>query len=174
MISRLNFFHTSGLADISNEPVFFTVFLYHYTGRPALSTERIHQYIPKSFNSSPGGLPGNDDSGAMGAFLTFSVMGLFPVAGQNVYLISPPFVEEISIKHPITGKTATIRNVGFDASYKNIYVQSAKVNGKPWTKSWIGHEFFTEGWTLELVLGAKESKWGTDLKDRPPSWSVSS
>lgn len=168
MISRLDFFHTSGLADISNEPVFFTVFLYHYTGRPALSTERIHQYVPSDFNSSPGGLPGNDDSGAMGAFLVFSVMGLFPVAGQNVYLISPPFVEEISIKHPVTGKTATVRNIGFDASYKNIYVQSAKVNGKPWTKSWIGHEFFTEGWTLELVLGAKESKWGTALKDRPP------
>ncbi|PTB64583.1 glycoside hydrolase family 92 protein [Trichoderma citrinoviride] len=172
MISRLDFFHTSGLADISNEPVFFTVFLYHYTGRPGLSTKRIHQYVPADFNSSPGGLPGNDDSGAMGAFLVFSVMGLFPVAGQNVYLISPPFVEEISIRHPVTGKTATVRNIGFDASYDKIFVQSAKVNGKPWTRSWIGHEFFTEGWTLELVLGAEESGWGRDVKDRPPSWTL--
>ncbi|KAK1244671.1 hypothetical protein MKX07_003470 [Trichoderma sp. CBMAI-0711] len=171
MISRLDFFHTSGLADISNEPVFFTVFLYHYTGRPGLSTKRIHQYVPADFNSSPGGLPGNDDSGAMGAFLVFSVMGLFPVAGQNVYLISPPFVEEINIRHPVTGKTATVRNIGFDASYEKIYVQSARVNGRPWTRSWIGHEFFTEGWTLELVLGAEESGWGRDVKDRPPSWS---
>ncbi|KAH0491585.1 hypothetical protein TgHK011_003010 [Trichoderma gracile] len=171
MISRLDFFHTSGLADISNEPVFFTVFLYHYTGRPGLSTKRIHQYVPADFNSSPGGLPGNDDSGAMGAFLVFSVMGLFPVAGQNVYLISPPFVEEISIRHPVTGKTATVRNIGFDASYERIYVQSARVNGRPWTRSWIGHEFFTEGWTLELVLGTEESGWGRDVKDRPPSWS---
>src|SRR5699024_11126610 len=98
---------------------------------PALSTERIHTYIPKSFNSSPGGLPGNDDSGAMGAFLFFSVMGLFPVAGQNVYLISPPFFEEISIRSPQTGKTATVRNIGFVPSYKKVYVQKATVNGKP-------------------------------------------
>ncbi|OAQ82266.1 alpha-1,2-mannosidase subfamily [Purpureocillium lilacinum] len=169
-IKRLDFFHTSGLADISNEPVFLTVYLYHYAGRPALSMERIHTYIPKSFNSSPGGLPGNDDSGAMGAFLFFSVMGLFPVAGQNVYLISPPFFEEISIRSPQTGKTATVRNIGFDPSYKKVYVQKATVNGKPWTKSWIGHEFFTEGWTLELTLGTKESDWGTKPGDRPPSW----
>ncbi|POR30910.1 Glycoside hydrolase family 92 protein [Tolypocladium paradoxum] len=171
-ISRLDFFHTIGLADISNEPVFLTVFLYHYAGRPSLSAQRIHTYIPASFNASPGGLPGNDDSGAMGAFIFFSVMGLFPVAGQNVYLINPPFFEEVSIRSPLTGKTATVRNVGFDPAYKNLHIQRATVNGKEWTKSWIGHEFFTEGWTLELVLGTEESTWGTKPEDRPPSWRI--
>jgi putative alpha-1,2-mannosidase len=169
-ISRLDFFHTSGLADISNEPVFLTVFLYHYAGRPSLSAQRIHTYIPSSFNSSWGGLPGNDDSGAMGAFFFFSVLGLFPVAGQNVYLITPPFFEEVNVTSPATGKTATIRNVNFDSGYEALHVQSATVNGEPWTKSWIGHEFFTEGWTLELTLGDEESDWGTDPEDRPPSW----
>ncbi len=170
-IKRLDYFHTIGLADISNEPVFLTVFLYHYAGRPSLSAERIHTYIPKSFNSEPGGLPGNDDSGAMGSFLFFSVLGLFPVAGQNVYLINPPFFEEVSIKSPQTGKTATVRCKNFDPSYKDIYVQRATVNGEPWTKSWIGHEFFSEGWTLELELGGEESDWGADAADRPPSWN---
>ncbi|KAH7312258.1 glycoside hydrolase family 92 protein [Stachybotrys elegans] len=169
-ISRLDFFHTSGLADISNEPVFLTVFLYHYAGRPSLSAERIHTYIPAYFNSTLGGLPGNDDSGAMGAFLFFSVIGLFPVAGQNVYLIIPPFFEEVNITSPETGKTATIRNVNFDPSYEAVHVQRATVNGEPWTRSWIGHEFFTAGWTLELELGADESDWGTAVEDRPPSW----
>ncbi|KJZ74641.1 hypothetical protein HIM_05991 [Hirsutella minnesotensis 3608] len=171
LVSRLDFFHTSGLADISNEPVFLTVNLYHYAGRPSLSAKRAHTYIPSRFNDSPGGLPGNDDSGAMGAFFFFSTMGLFPVAGQNVYLISPPFFEEVNITSPLTGKTATIRNVGFDPSYQNLSVQRATVNGRPWTKSWIGHEFFTEGWTLELFLGDKESDWGTRPGDRPPSWT---
>ncbi len=146
--------------------------MYHYAGRPALSASRIHTYIPKSFNSSPGGLPGNDDSGAMGSFLFFSVLGLFPVAGQNVYLINPPFFEEISIKSPQTGKTATVRSKGFDPTYKRIYIQSATVNGKPWTRSWIGHEFFSEGWTLELELGEAESSWGWKTEDRPPSFAA--
>ncbi len=84
-IARLDFFHQSGLADISNEPVFLTAFLYHYVGRPALSARRIHTYVPASFRAAPDGLPGNDDSGAMGAFLLFSGLGLFPVTGQNGY-----------------------------------------------------------------------------------------
>ncbi|KAI2615305.1 glycoside hydrolase family 92 protein [Hypoxylon sp. NC1633] len=169
-IQRLDFFHTSGLADISNEPVFSTVYLYHYAGRPGLSTKRLHTYIPASFNSSPGGLPGNDDSGSMGAFVVFGMMGLFPIAGQDVYLISAPFFQAVNITNPMTGNTAQIKTIGFDSSYENIYVQSVKVNGQPWTKSWIGHAFFREGWTMELVLGNQESEWGSQLEDRPPSW----
>ncbi|KHN99089.1 glycosyl hydrolase, family 92 protein [Metarhizium album ARSEF 1941] len=171
-VSRLDYFHESGLADISNEPVFLTVYLYHYAGRPGLSTRRAHQYIPSSFNNTNGGLPGNDDSGAMGSFLFFSVMGLFPVAGQNVYLINAPFLQEVSVRNPVTGKRATVRALNFDAAYKNVYVHKATVNGQPWTKSWIGHEFFSEGWTLELTLGNTESDWGRKAADRPPSWTV--
>lgn len=169
-IDRLNFFHTSGLADISNEPVFSTVYLYHYAGRPGLSTARLHTYIPASFNDSNGGLPGNDDSGAMGAFVAFGMLGLFPVAGQDVYLLSAPFFAAVNVTSPLTGKTARISTVGFDAAYENIYILNVTVNGKPWTKSWIGHALFTEGWTVEIALGNKESSWGTKVEDRPPSW----
>ncbi|KAI0130399.1 glycoside hydrolase family 92 protein [Xylariales sp. AK1849] len=168
-ISRLDYFHTSGLADISNEPVFSTVYLYHYAGRPALSTKRLHTYIPSYFNNTDGGLPGNDDSGSMGAFVVFGMLGLFPIAGQNVYLISAPFFEEVSVKNGITGNTATIKTLGFDAAYQNVYIQNVTVNGEAWTKNWIGHELFTEGWTLEIALGSEESEWGTKVEDRPPS-----
>ncbi|KAI2463901.1 glycoside hydrolase family 92 protein [Annulohypoxylon bovei var. microspora] len=169
-IQRLDFFHTSGLADISNEPVFSTVYLYHYAGRPGLSAKRLHTYIPASFNASHDGLPGNDDSGSMGAFVVFGMMGLFPIAGQDVYLISAPFFKQVNITSPLTGNTAQIKTVGFDAGYENIYIQNITVNGQPWTKSWIGHAFFHHGWTMELVLGEQESEWGTKLEDRPPSW----
>lgn len=192
-LKRLDFFHTSGLADIGNEPVFLTVYMPHYAGRPALSAQRAHSCkspihttpfpkmqreltpnpdIPSRFNTSQAGLPGNDDSGAMASFTLFSMLGLFPNPGQNVYFISPPFFESISIAHPISNKTATIRNVNFDSTFKNIYVQSAKLNGEEYTRNWIGHEFFEQGWTLELVLGAEESKWGTRVEDRPPSMSM--
>ena len=170
-IKRLDYLHESGLLDISNEPSELVVYQYHYAGRPGLSAERIHSYIPSLFNSSINGLPGNVDSGASGSFIAFAMSGLFPVAGQNVYLISPPFFESVSYKNAITGKTATIRNVNFDPTYKNIYVKSAKLNGKRYTKNWIGHELFTEGMTLELTLGSSESDWGTRDEDLPPSTS---
>jgi putative alpha-1,2-mannosidase len=171
-ISRLDFFHDSGLADLGNEPVFLTVYHYHYAGRPGFSSKRVHGYIPSRFNTSTSGLPGNDDSGAMGAFTAFSMMGLFPNPGQNVYLITAPFFEEISITHPQTNRTAVIRSVNFDPAYKRIYIQGVRLNGHVYTKNWIGHDFFTEGWTLELVLGEAESDWGKPQEDRPPSLST--
>ncbi|CAI6338616.1 unnamed protein product [Periconia digitata] len=175
-INRLDFFHSSGLADIGNEPVFLTVYMPHYAGRPGLSAKRVRDYIPSRFNASLPGLPGNDDSGAMASFLLFSTMGLFPNPGQNVYLISPPFFESVSVTNALTNKTATIKNVNYSAGNgttgSNVWIQNATFNGEPWTKSWIGHEFFTEGGLLELTLGNAESEWGTREEDRPPSMSV--
>jgi putative alpha-1,2-mannosidase len=98
-------------------------------------------------------------------------MGLFPNPGQNVYLITPPFFPSVSIRSPVTGKTATIVAENFDPSYTSIYIQSATLDGVLYTKNWIDHSFFTEGKQLVLRLGAKESAWGTNLGDLPPSLS---
>lgn len=168
-VRRLDYLHDTRITYIGNEPSFLTVFQYHYAGRPALSAKRAHFYIPAFFKVTPDGLPGNDDSGAMGSFVAFSMMGLFPNPGQDVYFIIPPFFSSVSITSPATGKTATIKNINFDPSYKNIYIQSATLNGQPYTKNWIDHSFFTEGKELVLTLGSQESKWGTEVKDLPPS-----
>lgn len=168
---RLDFLHDSGLLYIGDEQAFLPVFQYHYAGRPALSSVRAHSYIPSQFNSSLNGIPGNDDSGAMGSFVVLSMMGLYPVYGQDVYLITPPFFKEISIRNDVTGNVATIRNLNFDPTYQNIYIQQARLNGKPWTNNWISHSFFLDGGVLELELGPKESAWGTRAQDLPPSIS---
>lgn len=169
--TRLSFLHNSGLLYVGDEQSFLTVYQFHYAGRPGLSAKQAHAYIPSLFNTSVSGIPGNDDSGAMGSFIVFSMMGLWPVAGQDVYLITPPFFKEISVQNPLTGKVATIRNINFDPSYKAIYIQSATRDGTPWTKNWLSHDFFTHGGVLELALGEKESDWGTKVEDLPPSMS---
>lgn len=170
-IRRLQYFHTSGLLYLGDEQAFLTVYQFHYAGRPGLSALQAHAYIPSQFNTTHVGIPGNDDSGAMGSFAVFSMLGIWPVPGQSVYLLNPPFFKEVSLTHPITGKTAIIRNIGFDPSYKNIYIQKAALNGTPYTKNWITHGFFLEGGILELTLGSEESTWGTKIDDLPPSLS---
>lgn len=170
-VKRLDYLHDQMITYIGNEPSFLTVFQYHYAGRPGLSAKRAHFYIPKFFSPIFGGLPGNDDSGTMGAFLAFAMMGLFPNPGQDVYLITPPFFESVNVTSPVTGNTATIMNVGFDASYEAIYIQKAELDGKPYTKNWIDHSFFLEGKELVLHLGKNESDWGTKIEDLPPSLS---
>lgn len=172
-VSRLDFLHeTTGLLYVGDEQAFLPVYQYHYAGRPGKSAARIHTYIPSQFNTSTNGIAGNDDSGAMGSFVALSMMGIFPNPGQDVYFITPPFFPSVSITNQITGKTATIKNINFDAAYTNIYVQSATLNGEAYTKNYLTHSFFLEGGTLELTLGPVESTaWGTGEQDVPPSSS---
>ena len=171
-LQRLETLHESGVLYMGDEQAFLTAFLYHYAGRPGLSAKKTHELIPSMFNDTVGGIPGNDDSGAMGTFVLFSMMGIFPSAGQNVYFIIPPYFPSISITNPETGKRATIINYNFDPSYKKIYIQSAMLNGRPYTRNWVSHNFFLNGGTLELVLGETESTWGTRQEDVPPSLST--
>lgn len=178
-VTRLDYLHDRNITYIGNEPAFLTVFQYHYAGRPAKSTSRVRAYIPDYFSPTPAGLPGNDDSGAMGSFVAMAMMGLFPNPGQSVYLLTVPFFESVSIVSPLTGKTATLRTVNW-AEYNtanttgaaaggNGFIQSATLDGVPYTRNWIGHDFFAEGRELVLVLGKEESAWGTGLEDLPPS-----
>lgn len=169
--SRLQYFHNSGIVYMGNEPNLLPVFQYHYAGRPDLSTRQIHAYIPGLFHTGTDGIPGNDDSGAMGSFIAFSMMGLYPVAGQDVYLISPPFFAEVSVRNPQSGNTAVVRNIGFDPGYENVYVKRVTRDGEEWTKNWIGHDFFVQGGILEVELGLEDERadWGTKEADLPPS-----
>jgi putative alpha-1,2-mannosidase len=107
------------------------------------------------------------------------MMGLFPNPGQDVYLLTVPFFETVSIVSPLTGKTATLRvvnwseynaaNVSGAAAGGNGFIQSATLDGKPYTRNWVGHDFFKEGRELVLVLGKEEGSWGTRPEDLPPS-----
>ncbi|KAK3316399.1 glycosyl hydrolase family 92-domain-containing protein [Apodospora peruviana] len=178
-VERLTFFHESGIAYMGNEQAFLPVFQFHYAGRPGLSSYWSHRYIPSQFNATVNGIPGNDDC-AMGAFSAFVMMGFFPVAGQDVYLLTPPFFREVKLKARQEGnKWAVIRVRNFDPVSNGvggdgrIYIQRAWLNGRPYTKSWITHAFFVKGGVLEYEVGEKEGReWGTAETDRPPSYAA--
>lgn len=169
-LRRLRFIIDSGLLEITNEPSFLVPFLPHYASRPYESSKNVHNLVEQYFNTSAGGLPGNDDSGTMSAWLVFVMLGIFPNAGQNVYFLTAPFFENWSITNQITGKTANMRVVNGTFG-KGLLIDKVWVNGEEWYSNWIGHEFFTEGWTMEMELREQESGWGMGLYDMPPSLS---
>ncbi|KAF2757600.1 glycoside hydrolase family 92 protein [Pseudovirgaria hyperparasitica] len=168
-VKRLDYLHDQNITYIGNEPSFLTVFQYHYAGRPAKSALRSHFYIPRFFSTTPAGLPGNDDSGAMGSFVAMSMMGLFPNPGQDVYFIIPPYFPSVSITSPATNKTASVRVTNFDPTYAAVYIQNVTLDGQPYTRNWIDHSFFTDGKELVITVGSTESAWGTRVEDLPPS-----
>jgi len=170
-VDRLNYYHTEDIVNMGNEQAFLTTYQFHHAGRPGRSSYWVHEYIPAQFNASINGIPGNDDC-AMGAFTTLAMMGFFPVAGQSVYLLSPPFFPEVRIRSRNGGanRPAVIKKTYLPGQADGIYIQSARLNGRPYARNWISHDFFMEGGVLELVVGREEGSWGTREEDVPPSY----
>lgn len=86
--------------DMANEPDITYPFLFNYVkGQEWRSQQKVQQLIKKHYTNSPGGIPGNDDTGVLSSWLVFSMMGLYPVApgDMNFALVIPAF-EKITIK----------------------------------------------------------------------------
>jgi predicted alpha-1,2-mannosidase len=164
---RLDTLFEQGFYNVANEPSFLSPNLYHWIGRPDLSSDRIHQIITTNYNASHSGIPGNDDSGSMSSWLAFHMMGFYPNAGQSYYLINTPFFKQTVI-HQENGKDFVIK--AHKLSDKNKYIVAASLNGVRYEKAWIEHDDIVNGGELILEMGAKPSvNWGTKIV--PPSKS---
>jgi putative alpha-1,2-mannosidase len=95
---RLDLFFERKRYNVGNEPSFLTPCLYHWIGRPDLTSDRVRQIISDNYTDLPDGLPGNDDSGAMSSWLAFHMLGLYPNAGQSYYLLHAPLVPEWTLQ----------------------------------------------------------------------------
>ena len=157
---RLNTFFDNGYYDVGNEPDFLTSCLYDWIGRPDLSSQQTREIIEKNYSAKRNGLPGNDDSGAMSSWLAFHMMGIYPNAGQPYYLITSPFIKR-TILHLANGAQFEIDAKHF--SGKNVYIQSATLDGKPFDRAWIYHKDIVRGGTLVLNMGPQPSKWGEKM-----------
>jgi putative alpha-1,2-mannosidase len=126
----------------------------------------VRHILGTEYTTGRGGLPGNDDSGAMSSWYVWGALGLYPNAGQPYYYICSPLFRRATIN--LTGTTTFIIEAA-DSSERNLYVQSATLNGRALDRAWLKHEEIVRGGRLVLRMGATPSNWGRN--DRPPSMS---
>lgn len=157
---RLDIFFDKGFFNVNNEPSFLTPCLYHWLGKPWRSSDRIREIIAKNYNDGPVGLPGNDDSGAMSSWLAFHIIGLYPNAGQDYYLIHTPLLTSTTF-HLEGGKEFKVVAEGL--SDKNCYIQGVTLNGKDYPYSVLRHKDIMAGGELVLKMGKKPGNWGKEL-----------
>ena len=149
-----------------NEPSHHVLYLYNYIGQPWKGQKLIRQVLDELYKNDKDGLSGNEDVGQMSAWYVISALGLYQVepAGGKFVFGSPRF-DEASIDLP-GGKKFTVKALNND-NPKNVYVQSVRWNGKPYTKSYIMYRDIMGGGELEFTMGEQPSKFGTAKKDRP-------
>ena len=136
-----------------NEPGHHVIYLFNKVGQPWKTQQYASKVMRELYLNTPAGLCGNEDCGQMSAWLVFSAMGFYPVDPiSGLYEIGTPLFEEVKMQLA-NGKCFTVKAPG--ASAERIYVQSVKLNGAPYNKSYITHEQIMSGATLELEMGAE-------------------
>jgi len=167
-INRLDTFFEGDYYWHGNEPGHHIAYLFTYAGEPWKTQKWVHDIINREYFTTPDGLSGNDDAGQMSSWLVFSMVGFYPVCpGMPYYVIGSPSFEE-SVIALENGKKFTIEAKG--ASEKNIYIQSATLNGQPYDKSYILHKDIMNGGILSFVMGDTPNKeWASATGSLPPS-----
>lgn len=148
-----------------NEPSHHVIYMYNYAGRPDKAAPMLRKMLNEMYLDQPDGLSGNEDVGQMSAWYILSSVGLYqvdPVGGR--FVIGSPLFDKATVNVG-GGKTFTV--VAKNNSDKNIYVQSARLNGKTLKNSYVDFNDIRRGGTLELVMGPKPSKWGAAAACRP-------
>lgn len=148
-----------------NEPSHHVIYMYNYAGRPDKAAPLLRKMLNEMYLDQPDGLSGNEDVGQMSAWYILSSVGLYqvdPVGGR--FVIGSPLFDKATVN---VGGGNTFTVVAKNNSDKNIYVQSARLNGKTLKNSYVDFNDIRHGGTLELVMGPKPSKWATTTACRP-------
>ena len=141
---------------MGNEPSFHIPYLYNCCGQAWKTQRKIHELVKLWFTDTPLGICGDEDGGAMSAFLAFSAMGFYPIdPASGYYDLGSPIFDKVEIDLP-GGKTFTVEADG--ASRKAKYIHSATLNGKSLTTPRFSHKELMEGGTLKLEMSPRPNK----------------
>ncbi|MGB9177792.1 MAG: GH92 family glycosyl hydrolase, partial [Pyrinomonadaceae bacterium] len=149
-----------------NEPSHHMAYLYNFVGQPWKTEQRVRQIMDEFYKPQPDGLIGNEDCGQMSAWYVLSASGFYSVTpAAPFYVIGTPLFKEVRFNLE-NGRAFIIRAPS--VSSKNIYIQSATLNGQPYSKSYLAHANIMRGGTLTFTMGPEPNlKWATNDSDVP-------
>lgn len=166
-VSQLNAGLTQPYLYIGNEPTFSVPWAYDFAGAPYKTQAVVRRVLREAFSVEPGGLPGNDDLGALSSWQAWAMLGLYPaIPGVAGLVLGSPTFPKVTIT--LAGG-ATLVILADGASPDAPYVQSVDFDGAPTTSTWLDWSAASKGGTLHFVLGTSPNvAWGAGPNDRPP------
>ena len=170
--SRPNF--ARRVVDVGNEQNMQAPWIFNYAGAPWLTQKWTREVMEHSYFAEPAGYTGDEDEGQMGSFFVMMAIGLFEMDGgcstKPIYEIGSPLFDRIVIH--LDRKFYPGRDFVIEArnnSPRNVYIQSATLNGEPLNKPWIYHSDAVKGATLVLIMGPEpNTNWGATPEASPP------
>jgi predicted alpha-1,2-mannosidase len=167
-LSKLDTLFEQGHYWHGNEPNHQIPYLYAFASQPWKTQKWVRKIISDEYDTGTGGLSGNEDGGQMSAWLAFSMLGFYPVTpATTVYVLGSPVFEHTTL--------VTSSGKKFEIEAKNVsatahYIQSATLNGKSFTRTWLSHDELLKGGKLIFEMGTvPNERWGSKAEELPPS-----
>jgi predicted alpha-1,2-mannosidase len=153
-----------------NQPIQHMTYLYNYAGQPWKTQYWVRRVMSDLYAPTPDGYCGDEDNGQTSAWYVFSALGFYPVCpGTPEYVIGSPLFEKVKLQLD-NGNTFEIRAKGNGAN--KPYIQSTRLNGKPFTQTWLSHHTLLDGGLLEFSMAAQPNKdWASSPEAAPYSFS---
>ena len=150
---------------MGNEPEFEVPWEYDAAGAAYRTQDVVRRIETQLFNATPGGLPGNDDGGAMSSWYVFAAMGLYPeIPGVAGFFLGSPLFDAITL-HLGNGNQVQITGQAASGSADSMpYVQSLSLNGQDFENSWVPFDALSNGATFQFTLGSSPNLvWGSQF-----------
>jgi predicted alpha-1,2-mannosidase len=149
-----------------NQPIQHMIYLYNYAGAPSRAQYWLREVMRKLYQPTPDGYCGDEDNGQTSAWYVFSSLGFYPVTpGSPQYVIGSPLFKKATITLE-NGKKFVVEAPA--TSDKNMYIQSAAMNGKPYSQTYLEHRDILKGGAIQFNLASQPSKvWGVKPENAP-------
>jgi predicted alpha-1,2-mannosidase len=132
------------------------IYLYDYAGEPWKTQYWVRQVMNKLYSARPDGYCGDEDNGQTSAWYIFSAMGFYSVCpGTQQYALGAPLFPKMTLT--VEGGRKFIVNAPANSD-RNIYIQSARLNGQPYDKNWLSHFDIRKGGSLDLLMGPEPAR----------------
>ena len=165
---KLNDGTDSAHAYLGNEPGENAPWAYDFAQAPYRTQDVVRRMLGELFRTTPDGIPGNDDAGALSSWAVFASVGLFPgIPGLGGFLVGSPLFPSATV-HLVGGAVLAIHAP--EASLDNRYVRELRLNGALHNRPWLSWDDVKDGATLDFVLSSTpDPTWGAAAADAPPS-----
>lgn len=142
-----------------NEPGHSMAYLYDYSGQPWKTAEKVRFILDNFYTDKADGIIGNEDVGQMSAWYILSALGFFPVNPANgLYVFGSPTISEATL---LLKDNKVFRIKVKNNGPENKYINSMKLNGTGYTRTYFKHSDIMNGGELEITMGSKPATvWG--------------
>ncbi|MBO3271955.1 GH92 family glycosyl hydrolase [Hymenobacter defluvii] len=153
-----------------NQPIQHMPYLYTYGGQPWKTQQHVREVMRKLYNATENGYPGDEDQGQTSSWYVLSALGLYSVCpGTDQYVVGSPAFPKATLTLE-NGRQFVME--AQNNTQRNVYIQSATLNGQPYTHHWLTYGDLTKGGKLTFQMANTPALTrGTALEDAPFSLS---